>query len=78
MARSDAEAADDPSDAEEGTQSQRDGGGRRDFAKRGHVPRADDFKGPEAFRRRVVEGLGGSADPRLRDAVRRYAEGLLK
>jgi hypothetical protein len=81
MARSDADAEDgagDSADAEKGMRSQRDANGRGDFARRGNVPRADDFKGPEAFRRRVVEGLGSSADPRLRDAVRRYAEGLLK
>lgn len=42
------------------------------------IPAADAHKGPEAFRRRVLEGLGGSQDPRLREAVKRYAEGLLK
>lgn len=42
------------------------------------IPGADAFKGPEAFRRRVVEGLSEPADPSLREAVRRYAEGLLR
>lgn len=42
------------------------------------IPSAKEHKGPEAFRRRVIEGLGGSSDPRLREAVKRYAEGLLK
>jgi hypothetical protein len=81
MARSDGDADDgsgDPSNGDEGKRSAREADGRGDFDRRGNVPRADDFKGPDAFRRRVVEGLGGSADPRLRDAVKRYAEGLLK
>jgi hypothetical protein len=42
------------------------------------IPKAKDFQGPEAFRRRVLDGLGGSRDPKLREAVRRYAEGLLR
>jgi hypothetical protein len=42
------------------------------------IPKAEDYKGPEAFRRRALEGLGGAVDPRLKDAVKRYAEGLLK
>jgi hypothetical protein len=42
------------------------------------IPSADAFTGPEAFRRRVVEGLSRPADPSLRDAVRRYTEGLLR
>ena len=42
------------------------------------IPGADAFKGPEAFRRRVVEGLSEPADPALREAVRRYTEGLLR
>lgn len=35
-------------------------------------------KGPEEFRRRVVRGLGQPSSGALRDAVRRYAEGLLR
>jgi len=42
------------------------------------IPKAKDFQGPEAFRKRVLQGLGGSRDPKLREAVRRYAEGLLR
>jgi hypothetical protein len=42
------------------------------------IPNADAHKGPEDFRRRVVEGLGQSASGRQKDAVRRYAEGLLR
>jgi hypothetical protein len=56
-----------------------DDGDGRDVA-RGHVdiPGADAFRGPEDFRRRVVDGLSDAPDPRLRDAIRRYAEGLLR
>jgi hypothetical protein len=42
------------------------------------IPGKEDHKGPDAFRRRVLEGLGGSSDPLLREAVKRYAEGLLR
>jgi hypothetical protein len=42
------------------------------------IPGKDAHKGPEEFRKRVLKGLGGSSDPRLREAVKRYAEGLLK
>ncbi|MCL2825409.1 MAG: hypothetical protein FWD57_15565, partial [Polyangiaceae bacterium] len=42
------------------------------------IPSADAFRGPEAFRRRVVEGLGGPAEPSLSEALRRYTEGLLR
>ena len=53
-------------------------GDNREMAKDAEVPGKDKHKGPEEFRRRVMEGLGKSSDPRLREAVRRYAEGLLK
>lgn len=42
------------------------------------IPSAREHQGPEAFRKRVLEGLGGSNDPRLREAIKRYAEGLLR
>jgi len=42
------------------------------------IPGKEKFKGPEAFRKRVMEGLSGPIDPALREAVKRYAEGLLK
>jgi hypothetical protein len=42
------------------------------------IPGKDAHKGPEEFRKRVQKGLGGSSDPLLREAVKRYAEGLLK
>jgi Domain of unknown function (DUF4175) len=68
----------DASDADRTERSRGDADGAGDFRKRGYVPRAGGFKGPETFRRRVVEGLAAPADPRLRDAVRRYAQGLLR
>jgi DNA-binding NarL/FixJ family response regulator len=55
--------------------------GDRD-SRSGHVdiPKADASKGKgaEQFRRRVLKGLSESAGGRQRDAVRRYAEGLLR
>ena len=42
------------------------------------VPKADAHKGPEEFRRRVIHGLGQPSSGRLKDAIRRYAEGLLR
>jgi len=42
------------------------------------IPGKDKFKGPEAFRKRVMDGLSGPVDPSLKEAVKRYAEGLLK
>jgi hypothetical protein len=44
----------------------------------GHVDVPDEYKGPEEFRRRVVRGLGQAGSGSLRDAVQRYAEGLLR
>jgi hypothetical protein len=52
-----------------------DGPPSRDHA---DIPKADAHKGPEEFRRRVVKGLGQPSGGKLRDAVRRYAEGLLR
>lgn len=42
------------------------------------IPKADEHKGPEAFRKRVLEGLSGKASPKLQDAIKRYAEGLVR
>ncbi|MEO6418283.1 MAG: DUF4175 domain-containing protein, partial [Polyangiaceae bacterium] len=42
------------------------------------IPKADAHKGPEDFRRRVIKGLGQPSSGRHKDAVRRYAEGLLR
>jgi hypothetical protein len=42
------------------------------------IPKADAHKGPEEFRRRVMKGLGQPSSGKHKDAVRRYAEGLLR
>jgi hypothetical protein len=42
------------------------------------VPRPDDRKAAEEFRKRVLEGLGRGKGQRLSPAVQRYAEGLLQ
>jgi hypothetical protein len=42
------------------------------------IPKADAHRGPEEFRRRVIQGLGQPSSGRLKDAIRRYAEGLLR
>jgi hypothetical protein len=42
------------------------------------IPKATEHKGPEDFRRRVVQGLAQPGGGALKDAVRRYAEGLLR
>jgi hypothetical protein len=42
------------------------------------IPDKKDHKGPDEFRRRVVRGLGQPGGGSLKDAVRRYAEGLLR
>jgi hypothetical protein len=62
------------------SESSEDGpeGDGKKMDQRADVPDKDKHKGPEAFRKRVLEGLGKPGDARLKDAVRRYAEGLLK
>jgi hypothetical protein len=65
---------DNESDPQEGS---RDGDSRRAVGK-AEVPDSKKHKGPDEFRKRVLRGLGGSSDPLLREAVKRYAEGLLK
>jgi len=52
-----------------------DGNLDRDHA---DIPKADAHKGPEEFRKRVIKGLGQPSGGRLKDAVKRYAEGLLR
>lgn len=59
-------------------EAQRESVDGEEMAKDADVPGKDKHKGPEEFRKRVLEGLGRPGDPRLKEAVRRYAEGLLK
>jgi hypothetical protein len=65
----------DPSDDDSGGQ---DGNGDPSPKDHADIPGADQHKGPDDFRRRVIHGLGESSSGRLKDAVRRYAEGLLR
>lgn len=55
-------------------------GGDEGTLGRGHadIPGADAHKGPEEFRRRVLKGLGQGSGGKHKDAVKRYAEGLLR
>jgi hypothetical protein len=80
MARSgdDADGANDQEAGEADKEGRDQGGNAPNFAHHAPIPRAEDYKGPEDFRRRVLEGLGGATDPRLKDAVKRYADGLLR
>jgi hypothetical protein len=69
----------DDSEKDEGDQrpSSGDADGRRG-ASAGPVDIPHDHKGPEDFRRRVVRGLGQASSGSLKDAIQRYAEGLLR
>lgn len=62
----------------EGRKDAPEGADGKSMAKKAEIPGKDRHKGPEAFRRRVLEGLGSSSDPLLKEAVRKYAEGLLR
>ena len=52
-------------------------GNQGDLANHADIPKADSHKGPEEFRRRVMKGLG-TPGGRQENAVKRYAEGLLR
>jgi hypothetical protein len=73
------EAARDALGNDTGEHNEESGRGDSAQAGPGHaeIPNAGEHKGPEEFRRRVLSGLG-SASGRQRDAVRRYADGLLR
>jgi hypothetical protein len=77
MARSQ-EQGEENEAGQEGERTGRNQGQNGGMAQTAPIPRAEDYKGPEAFRRRVLEGLGNAADPTLKDAVKRYAERLLR
>lgn len=65
-------------DEDEARNSTGDEDGPRMGTGRVDIPKAMEHKGPEEFRRRVVRGLGQPASGALKDAVQRYAEGLLR
>ncbi len=53
--------------------------GQKSFDDKVDIPTADEHKGPEDFRKRVLEGLkGGATNPKLQEAIKRYAEGLVR
>ncbi|AKV03471.1 hypothetical protein AKJ09_10134 [Labilithrix luteola] len=54
------------------------GDGSRTDRDHADIPKADQHKGPEEFRKRVIKGLGQPSGGRFKDAVKRYAEGLLR
>jgi hypothetical protein len=62
----------DKSNRPEGSEGERGGEGG-EF----QLPKTN-YRGPEEFRRRVMQGLAKPASGDLKDAVRRYAEGLLR
>ncbi len=66
----------EPDEGEQHAQSSKDDGTRAPSNRPVDIPK--DHKGPEEFRRRVVRGLGQGSTGSLRDAVQRYAEGLLR
>lgn len=61
---------------DDGKESDGDGNGDS-IDGRADIPKADAHKGPDAFRQRVMRGLG-QAQGKNRDAVQRYAEGLVR
>ncbi len=70
---------DDDDDSRSDSRQRRDRlGDGKEMAKNAKVPGKEEHKGPDAFRKRVLEGLSGSSDPLLKDAVKRYTEGLLR
>jgi hypothetical protein len=74
------EAAHQQLQGDDGTGSPQGGEGDGNIASHDPVaiPDAKEHKGPEEFRRRVMRGLGQRSNGALRDAVQRYAEGLLR
>jgi hypothetical protein len=76
MARSPAKSqeGDSPSTPRETESSE----GKRPLTGPAAIPKADAHKGPEAFRKRVLEGLSKHSHPRLGQAIKRYTEKLLR
>jgi hypothetical protein len=73
------EAARNQLEGEEGeTQGPEDSNKGGPSEKKVGIPGATEHKGPEEFRKRVVRGLGQPSGGALKEAVKRYAEGLLR
>jgi hypothetical protein len=66
------------SDDDGNRQGRRGAEGKGRMGGKADVPRADDRRRAEDFRRRVLEGLGRERGGRLSPAIERYAEGLLQ
>jgi hypothetical protein len=78
-AQRDLEAARNQLEGEEGDAQGPEDGNKAGPADRPvGIPKPTEHKGPEEFRRRVVRGLGQPSGGALKDAVKRYAEGLLR
>jgi tetratricopeptide (TPR) repeat protein len=76
---------DPPEDAKDATAEEdnpdspdRADGSGKESSQDSEVPDAEDHKSPEAFRKRVMDGLSKKRDKRHEDALRRYTEGLLR
>ncbi len=54
------------------------GDGRAESGGQADIPKADAHKGPEEFRKRVLHGLSEPSSSKHKDAITRYAEGLLR
>lgn len=67
-----------PESDTEGPQDSPEGADGRDFARDANVPPEARDKRAEDFRQRVTDGLGREAPPHLKEALRRYTEGLLR
>jgi hypothetical protein len=65
-------------DAEDEGELSEDGEGRSRSGGQADIPKADAHKGPEEFRKRVLHGLSEPASSKHKDAITRYAEGLLR
>jgi hypothetical protein len=63
---------DKPEEAGELDEGEGRAGGQAD------IPNADAHKGPEEFRKRVLRGLSEPSSTKHKDAITRYAEGLLR
>ncbi len=59
-------------------ESGRDSGDGPQFARDAEVPAESRDARADAFRKRVTQGLGRDVPPHLREALRRYTEGLLR
>jgi hypothetical protein len=65
-------------DGESPSSSTNDGDGKQPSKEPVNIPGKGKHKGPEEFRQRVLRGLSQPSSNGLKDAVHRYAEGLLR